>query len=93
MRRPRARPLSARYLIALGARIVREIAGLTRRAEQQDKRLAVLAIDTQIRFRSAADRAAFASELAAGAVGCCECRARLIQSAHRRLISRQGKPA
>jgi len=34
----------------LAARIVREVAGLTRRAEQQDKRLAVLAIDTQIRF-------------------------------------------
>jgi len=50
VRRPRARPLSARYLIALAARIVREVAGLTRRAEQQDKRLAVLAIDTQIRF-------------------------------------------
>jgi DNA-binding transcriptional ArsR family regulator len=57
--------MSARYLIALAARIVREVAGLTRRAEQQDKRLAVLAIDTQIRFRSAADRAAFANELAA----------------------------
>jgi DNA-binding transcriptional ArsR family regulator len=57
--------LSARYLIALAARIIGEVAGLTRRAEQQDKRLAVLAIDTEIRFRTAADRAAFAGELAA----------------------------
>ncbi len=57
--------LSARYLIALAARIVREVAALTRRAEQQDKRLAVLAIDAEIRFRSAADRAAFADELTA----------------------------
>ena len=57
--------LSARYLIALAARIIREVAGLTRRAEQQDKRLAVLAIDAEIRFGTAADRAAFAGELAA----------------------------
>jgi DNA-binding transcriptional ArsR family regulator len=57
--------LSARYLIALAARIIREVAGLTRGAEQRDKRLAVLAIDTEIRFRTAADRAAFAWELAA----------------------------
>lgn len=59
--------LSARYLIALAARIVREVADLARRAETQDKRLATLAIDTEIRFRSAAERAAFTDELA-GAV-------------------------
>jgi hypothetical protein len=57
--------LSARYLIALAARIVREVADLARRAESQDKRLAVLAIDTEIKFRSAAERAAFTGELAA----------------------------
>lgn len=56
--------LSARYLIALGARVVREVADLARRAERHDKRLATLAIDTEIRFRSAAERAAFADELA-----------------------------
>jgi DNA-binding transcriptional ArsR family regulator len=59
--------LSARYLIALGARMVREVGGLARRAEAQDKRLATLAIDTEIRFRSAAERAAFTGDLA-GAV-------------------------
>jgi DNA-binding transcriptional ArsR family regulator len=55
--------LSARYLIALGARIVREVAGLARRAEKRNTRLATLAIDTEISFRSAAERKEFAEEL------------------------------
>lgn len=55
--------LSARYLIALAARIVREVGTLARRAEQADQRLATLAIDTEIRFGSAADRAAFTEDL------------------------------
>lgn len=56
--------LSASYLIALGARIVREVADLVRRANDTGKRLATLAVDTEVRFRSAADRAAFSNELA-----------------------------
>jgi DNA-binding transcriptional ArsR family regulator len=56
--------LSARYLIALAARAVREVAGLVRRAEQAGRRLPTLALDTEIRFRSAAERAAFTGELA-----------------------------
>ena len=56
--------LSASYLIALGARIVREVADLVRRAKKAGKRLATLAVDTEVRFRSPADRAAFTSELA-----------------------------
>ena len=56
--------LSARYLIALAARVVREVAGLARRADQAGKRLPTLALDTEIRFRSAAERAAFTSDLA-----------------------------
>lgn len=56
--------LSASYLIALGARIVREVGDLVRRATEAGKRLATLALDTEIRFRSAADRAAFSHELA-----------------------------
>ena len=55
--------LSASYLIALGARVVREVAGLVRGSEEADKRLATLSIDTEIRFRSPADRAAFTREL------------------------------
>jgi DNA-binding transcriptional ArsR family regulator len=56
--------LSASYLIALGARVVREVGELVRRAKQTGKRLATLAVDTEVRFRSAADRAAFSGELA-----------------------------
>jgi DNA-binding transcriptional ArsR family regulator len=55
--------LAASYLIALGARVVREVGDLWRRARQADKHLATLAIDTEIRFASAADRAAFTREL------------------------------
>ena len=57
--------LSASYLIALGARVVREVADLVRRAKNAGKRLATLAVDTEVRFRSPADRAAFTAELAA----------------------------
>jgi hypothetical protein len=56
--------LSASYLIALGARIVREVSDLVRRAKKAGKRLATLAVDTEVRFRSPADRAAFSAELA-----------------------------
>lgn len=56
--------LSSRYLIAIAARLVREVGELARRADQQDKPLATLSIDTEIRFGSAADRAAFTDELA-----------------------------
>ena len=55
--------LSASYLIALGARVVREVGGLVRRAKDTGKRLATLAVDTDVRFRSATDRAAFSHEL------------------------------
>ena len=57
--------LSASYLIALGARVVREVGDLVRRATEAGKRLATLAVDTEVRFRSASDRAAFSQELAA----------------------------
>src|SRR5262245_61611457 len=55
--------LSASYCIALGARVVREVGDLVRRANEAGKRLATLAVDTEVRFRSATDRAAFTSEL------------------------------
>jgi DNA-binding transcriptional ArsR family regulator len=55
--------LSASYLIALGARVIREVGDLVRRAKDTGKRLATLAVDTEVRFRSAADRAAFSNEL------------------------------
>jgi DNA-binding transcriptional ArsR family regulator len=55
--------LAASYLIALGARIVGEVGDLWRRARQADKHLATLSIDTEIRFASPADRAAFTRDL------------------------------
>lgn len=55
--------LSASYLIALGARVIREVGELVRRATETRKRLATLAVDAEVRFRSAADRAAFTAEL------------------------------
>jgi DNA-binding transcriptional ArsR family regulator len=55
--------LSASYLIALGARVVREVADLVRRAKETGKRLATLSVDTEVRFRNAQDRAAFTCEL------------------------------
>src|SRR5262249_36788894 len=51
--------LSSSYLVALGARAVREVSDLSRRAREAGKGLATLAVDTEVRFRSAADRAAF----------------------------------
>jgi DNA-binding transcriptional ArsR family regulator len=56
--------LSASYLIALGARVVREVGELCIAARKSEKRLATLSIDTVIRFKSPADRAAFTSDLA-----------------------------
>jgi DNA-binding transcriptional ArsR family regulator len=56
--------LSASYLIALGARVVGEVGELVRRAKDTGKRLATLAVDAEVRFRSATDRAAFSNELA-----------------------------
>ncbi len=55
--------LSATFLIALAARVVREVGDLIRRSREQKKDLATLSMDTEIRFRSAAERAAFAEEL------------------------------
>jgi hypothetical protein len=44
--------LSATYLIALGARIVRKVGAMLKRSSDFDKRLPTLSIDTEIRFRS-----------------------------------------
>jgi DNA-binding transcriptional ArsR family regulator len=57
--------LSARYLVALAARTVREVAALLRGADRTGRAVATLAIDTDIKFATAADRAAFADDLAA----------------------------
>ncbi|MCI0375984.1 MAG: helix-turn-helix domain-containing protein [Gemmataceae bacterium] len=61
--------LSASYLVALAARVVREVGALMRKARETDKRLATLSIDTEIRFRSAAERAQFSTELTSAIAG------------------------
>lgn len=58
--------LSAAYLVALAARAVHEVGALLRGADAAGQRLPTLSIDTDVRFRSADERAAFADELAAG---------------------------
>ena len=65
-RRTRDR-LSARYLVALAARLLREVGALAR--DDETARLSTLAIDTQIAFASPAARAAFADDLAAAVTG------------------------
>ncbi|MEV0395780.1 ArsR/SmtB family transcription factor [Polymorphospora rubra] len=55
--------LSARWMLALAARLVREVGELITGADAAKKRLATFAIDSEVRFASAADRAAFAEEL------------------------------
>jgi DNA-binding transcriptional ArsR family regulator len=56
--------LSARWLLAVAARLVRETGELITGAAKARKPLATFAIDGVVRFASAADRAAFAQELA-----------------------------
>jgi DNA-binding transcriptional ArsR family regulator len=56
--------LSARWLLSLAAKLVADVGALISSAEQTHKRVATFAIDGEIRFRSAAERAAFADELA-----------------------------
>ncbi|MDF2712693.1 MAG: transcriptional regulator, partial [Nonomuraea muscovyensis] len=57
--------LSAGWLLALAARLVRDVGELVTGAVREHKRLATFAIDGQVRFASAADRSAFAEELTA----------------------------
>jgi DNA-binding transcriptional ArsR family regulator len=57
--------LSARWLLALAARLVRDVGLLLTGAARARKPLATFALDGEVRFATAADRAAFAEELAA----------------------------
>ncbi|HEV8653070.1 MAG TPA: helix-turn-helix domain-containing protein [Actinomycetes bacterium] len=59
--------LSAHWLLALAARLVRDVGRLITGATKAHKRLATFALDGGVRFATAADRAAFVEELA-GAV-------------------------
>jgi len=55
--------LSARWLIALAARLVRDTGALISGASKARKSLATYALDGEIRFASATERAAFVEEL------------------------------
>ncbi|MEV7549409.1 helix-turn-helix domain-containing protein [Amycolatopsis sp. NPDC089917] len=55
--------LSARWLLAVAGRLVRDVGLLITGSTKARKRVATFAIDGEVRFSSAADRAAFAEEL------------------------------
>jgi DNA-binding transcriptional ArsR family regulator len=55
--------LSARWLLALAGRLVRDVGALITGAGQAQQRVATFALDGEIRFASPDDRAAFAAEL------------------------------
>jgi DNA-binding transcriptional ArsR family regulator len=83
---------SARYLVALAGRMVREVGSLARRAADAGKRLPTMTIDTEIGFRSAEDRAAFADDLTAAVL---ELAARYHHDdgrPHRLLVAAHPKP-
>lgn len=55
--------LSAFWMLALAARLVRDVGSLLVGARKAGQRIATFALDGEIRFASAADRSAFAEEL------------------------------
>ena len=61
--------LSARWLLSLAARMLREVGELLAGARKARRKLATFAVDGEIRFASAAERALFAEELSASVAG------------------------
>jgi DNA-binding transcriptional ArsR family regulator len=61
--------LSARWLLALAARLVSDVGALITGATRAGKRVSTFALDAEVRFASAADRAAFAEELTDAVIG------------------------
>jgi len=55
--------LSATWLLALAAQLVRDVGDLIAGSARAQRRLATFAMDGEVRFASAADRAAFTGEL------------------------------
>jgi DNA-binding transcriptional ArsR family regulator len=60
---------SARWLLAVASRLVSEVGGLITRSSAAGKPVATLGIDSEVRFASAKERAAFAVELSAAVNG------------------------
>jgi DNA-binding transcriptional ArsR family regulator len=56
--------LSARWLLAVASRLLRDVGALITGAAKEGKRVATFAMDGEVRFASVAERAAFAEELA-----------------------------
>ena len=61
--------LSARWLVALAARVVRDVGELLAGAAKARKPLATFALDGEVRFASPSDRAAFVEELTVAITG------------------------
>ena len=61
--------LSARWLLALAARLVKDVGSLITGADKARMRVATFAVEGEIRFASTQDRAAFAEELATAVTG------------------------
>ncbi|MEO5875477.1 MAG: helix-turn-helix domain-containing protein [Streptosporangiaceae bacterium] len=55
--------LSAQWLLAVAGRLVRDVGALMTGGARARKKVATFALDGEVRFSSAADRAAFAQEL------------------------------
>ena len=61
--------VSAAWLLAVASRLVRDVGDLINRAARARQRLATFALDGEVRFASAAERSAFAEELAGVVAG------------------------
>jgi DNA-binding transcriptional ArsR family regulator len=61
--------VSAHWLLAVASRLVRDVGDLITGAATARKPVATFAVDGEVRFASAADRAAFAEELAGAVAG------------------------
>jgi DNA-binding transcriptional ArsR family regulator len=61
--------LSARWLLAIAARLVKDVGSLITGADKAKKRVATFAIEGEVRFADARERAAFAEELATAVTG------------------------
>jgi DNA-binding transcriptional ArsR family regulator len=68
---PRRAPdrVSSAWLLALASRLVRDVGDLIGGAARARQRVATFALDGEVRFASAAERAAFAEELAGTVAG------------------------
>lgn len=60
---------SSLYLVALAAQLLGDVSALRAAAERARKKLATFALEVDVRFRSAADRAAFGEQLTAAVAG------------------------